>query len=75
MNDQALKFYGESNLPVVAFTSQARGFFSKAADAGVSALKPELRTAFENPENLSRFELAQKLAKHLGFRFQPLYCM
>ena len=66
MDDQAMKFYGERNLPVVAFTSQARGFFSKASDAGVSALKPELRTAFENPENLSRLERAQKLAKHLG---------
>ena len=66
MDDQAMKFYGERNLPVVAFTSQARGFFSKASDAGVSALKPELRTAFENPENLTRLERAQKLATHLG---------
>jgi aryl-alcohol dehydrogenase-like predicted oxidoreductase len=65
MDSQALNFYDESSLPVVAFTSQARGFFSKAAGAGVSVLKPELRKAFENPVNLARLERAQKLAKHL----------
>jgi aryl-alcohol dehydrogenase-like predicted oxidoreductase len=51
---------------VLAFTSQARGFFSKAAAGGVGSLEPELRRDFENDENLERLAHARQLARDLG---------
>jgi len=65
IDDAALQFYAAQNMPVVAYTSQARGFFSKAAQDGVDKLKPDLRTAFENAENLARLERAIVLAHEL----------
>lgn len=62
----ALQFYAAHAMPVVAYTSQARGFFSKAAAGGVDGLKPELRAAFENAENLARLQRAKVLALELG---------
>ena len=66
IDDAALQFYAAQNMPVVAYTSQARGFFSKAAQDGVDKLKPDLRAAFENAENLARVERAVVLAHELG---------
>jgi hypothetical protein len=51
---------------VMAFTVQARGFFSKSAANGVDSLKPERRREFENGEHLARLALAQQLAQELG---------
>lgn len=66
IDDAALEFYAAQGMPVVAYTSQARGFFSKAAQTGVDRLKPDLRAAFENPENLARLDRAKVLADELG---------
>ena len=66
IDDAALQFYAAQDMPVVAYTSQARGFFSKAAQGGVDRLKPELRAAFENAENLARLDRAKVLALELG---------
>ena len=51
---------------VMAFTAQARGFFSKSAANGVDSLKTERRREFENGENLARLARAQQLAQALG---------
>ena len=66
IDDAALQFYAAQAMPVVAYTSQARGFFSKAAQGGVEALKPDLRAAFENAENVARLDRAKVLALDLG---------
>ena len=66
INKEALGFYREQSLPIFAYTSQARGFFSKAAVGGVEALKPELRAAFDNSENRGRLDRAVILAHELG---------
>src|SRR6202011_1743701 len=66
MDDEAEEFYATAGLSVHAFTSQARGFFTKAAASGLDALSPKLRRDFENPVTLARLERAQKLARDLG---------
>ena len=66
IDDADLQFYAAQAMPVVAYTSQARGFFSKAAEGGMDRLKPELRAAFENAENLARLDRAKVLAHELG---------
>lgn len=66
MDDEAEAFYTTAGMSVHAFTSQARGFFTKATAVGVEALNPRLRSAFENTTNLARLERAQQVAKDLG---------
>ena len=61
-----LDFYHDQALPLMAYTSQARGFFSKAAASGADALKPDLRAAFDNPKNRGRLTRAMTLAGDLG---------
>lgn len=66
IDEDAVRHYRDQNLPILAYTSQARGFFSKAAVAGAAHLKPDLRAAFDNPENRGRLDRAIILARELG---------
>jgi aryl-alcohol dehydrogenase-like predicted oxidoreductase len=66
MDGAAQAFYERADLAVVAFTSQARGFFARAAAGGIDSLKPDRRRDFESPTNLGRLERAQALARRLG---------
>ena len=66
IGEAELGFYRDQALPLMAYTSQARGFFSKAAAGGVDDLKPDLRAAFDNPENRGRLKRAMILAGDLG---------
>lgn len=63
---EALAFHQSTGLPLLAYTSQARGYFAKASEAGPEALKPELRAAFDNPTNRLRLARAKALAPALG---------
>jgi len=56
----ALDFHRETGLPVVPYTSQAKGYFTKRAE---NRLKPEDRLWFDNPTNERRFARAQELAR------------
>ena len=66
MDNNALAFYAEIGMGVMAFTARARGFFSKSAANGIDSLKPERRHEFENGKNLARLARAQQLAQKLG---------
>jgi aryl-alcohol dehydrogenase-like predicted oxidoreductase len=66
MDDEAEAFYATAGLSVHAFTSQARGFFTKATAGGLDSLSPQLRHDFENPATLARLRRAQQLARELG---------
>lgn len=66
MDEQAMAFYAQAGMGVMAFTAQARGFFSKAAVSGVAALDAERRRAFENGETVARLARARLLAQRLG---------
>ncbi len=66
IDDTALAFHRAEGLPLLAYTSQARGYFSKAAEAGADALKPELKAAFDNPVNRARLAKAEAIARHHG---------
>lgn len=66
IDDAALQFYAAQNMPVMAYTSQARGFFSKASRDGIDGLPTALRDAFGSAENVARLERANVLALELG---------
>jgi aryl-alcohol dehydrogenase-like predicted oxidoreductase len=66
LDDEAEAFYATAGMSVHAFTSQARGFFTKTSQGGLSSLSPNLRKDFENPTTLARLERAQQVAKEIG---------
>ena len=66
MTPEALAFYRQAGLGVVAFTAQGRGFFSKAAAQGVDGLSPLMRDEFLNPTNERRLPVVIRIALERG---------
>ncbi len=65
MDYDSFKFYKELSLPVVAYASQAKGFFSKVAEKGEEALSPKSRERYLCKENLETLCVIRELsAKH-----------
>lgn len=53
MNDQEYQWYRECNFPVMVYSSQAKGFFSRPI-SGPNALNEKARAWFCTPENMLR---------------------
>ena len=66
MDDVATAYYANAGMAVLAFTAQARGFFTKAAAHGIDAISPGARADFANDETLARLARAKALAQRLG---------
>lgn len=66
MDDIAAAYYAAAGMAVLAFTAQARGFFSKAAAQGIDAISPGARADFANDETLARLAHVEELARRLG---------
>ena len=64
MTDAEFNAYMEMKLPVMAFSSQAKGFFAKLA-AGED-LKSKATERFLTEENLKRFERVKEVAAQTG---------
>lgn len=64
MTDAEFNTYMEMKLPVMAFSSQAKGFFAKLA-AGED-LKSKVTERFLTEENLKRFERVKEVAAQTG---------
>ena len=56
MNDEEYAWYRAHRFPVLAFSSQAKGFFSKAIAGGLDSLPEKAKKRFATPENLARLE-------------------
>lgn len=63
MNEEEYKGYESLSIPVMAYTSQAQGFFSHLAEKGYEALPHYLKDRYGNPETLARAEKILALAK------------
>ncbi|MCB6365389.1 aldo/keto reductase [Intestinibacillus massiliensis] len=59
------KWYQENHFPVMAYTSQAVGFFSKYPAVGLEGLNPRARV-FATPDNIARCERVTEICKELG---------
>ncbi len=66
MDSESREYYKKTGIAVVAFTSQARGFFAKLEKEGPDGLKSWVRNTYYNEENLKRFERAKELAGELS---------
>ncbi len=72
MDDVAAAYYAQAGMGVLAFTSQARGFFSKVAAGGPESLKASVRRDFESDENMRRLARAQRLAADFGTSLEAI---
>ena len=55
-----------SGLPIVAYSAQSGGYFTKLANGGEDAVPEALKVRYNNPANAARFKAAQALAEKRG---------
>ena len=65
MDDAELTRYRQNRIPVMAYTAQAKGFFSRPLSGADAANEKSLRW-FMNPTNLARRERVRELARQTG---------
>lgn len=65
MDAQMLEFHRETNLAVLAYTPQARGFFSKINN-DAATLSERLRKTYDNAENRERLRRLQTVSDELS---------
>lgn len=63
MNDTELEFYKESGIPIAAFASQGKGFFSKLYNGGIDSLSDKAKDRYLCEDNLRRYEAVKQLAE------------
>ena len=71
MDAQMLEFHRETNLAVLAYTPQARGFFSKLSN-GATTLPERLRKTYNNAENRERLQRLQTVSDELSLSMPTL---
>lgn len=68
MDDGEYAWYKAHAFPVLAFSSQAKGFFSKAIAGGPEALSEKARARFATPENLEKLAWVREECARTGER-------
>jgi len=63
MNDSEYKWYAQNNFPVMAYSSQANGFFSKAVKDGIENLPQHLKDSYLSGENIRRIKIIEEIIK------------
>ena len=63
MDKESFLYYKEKNIPVVAYSSQAKGFFSKMAETGEASLSDKAKKRYLNKENLETLEILKSIAE------------
>jgi len=74
MDEKEFEFYKKNNMPVAAYSSQAKGFFSKVAEQGVDALSEKAKKRYLCDENLERAEVLKALAEVNGCSVASVIC-
>lgn len=74
MDEKEFEFYKKTNMPVVAYSSQAKGFFSKMAELGESALSEKAKKRYLCEENLNRLEVLKRLSKKYDVSIAGVIC-
>lgn len=74
MDAHEFAFYKQNNMPVVAYSSQAKGFFSKMAEQGESALSEKAKKRYLCAENLRRLEIIKQLSKKYHCSIAAIVC-
>jgi aryl-alcohol dehydrogenase-like predicted oxidoreductase len=66
-DDESLKWYGETKMPLFAWSSQARGFFSgRFTPENVAELDETVARVYGTPDNWGRLRRAEELGRTKG---------
>lgn len=74
MDENEFEYYKKRSMPVMAYSSQAKGFFSKMAEQGEAALSEKARARYLCEENLNRLESMKKIAAKRGCSIASVIC-
>ncbi len=74
MNKQEFEFYKNAGMPVVAYSSQAKGFFSKVAEQGIDALSEKAKKRYLCKENLERLKVMKSLSQKYNCSVGAIVC-
>lgn len=66
MDAEMYRAHIASQMPCMAFSSQAKGFMTKMAQQGENALSDKAKRRYYYPENLRTLEIAKQIAKETG---------
>jgi len=69
MTEPEYRWYRENRFPVLCYSSQSKGFFSKAIAQGTENLNEKIRSRFLTPENLGKLEKVKSLCAE--YRLSP----
>ena len=66
MDTETYRMHLETGMPLVPFSSQAKGFFTKLHDLGPEGLPEKARRRFYTPENLETYQRVLKVCADTG---------
>jgi aryl-alcohol dehydrogenase-like predicted oxidoreductase len=66
MDGHEYAWYLKESFPVFAYSSQAKGFFARAAALGLDAINKKAYTRFCTPENIARLDRVKEYALQTG---------
>ena len=74
MDKDEFSFYASYGIPLVAYSSQAKGFFSKVAEQGTDALSEKAKKRYLCPENLEKVDIMKSLAEKYNTSVGAIVC-
>ena len=74
MDDKEFNFYKENNMTVAAYSSQAKGFFSKMAEQGEIALSEKAKKRYLCDENIRRLGIIKEISKRYNCSIAATVC-
>ncbi len=66
MDEREEAWYAESRMPVMAYSPQAQGLFSKAIGQGADSLPESVATRYQLEENMDRIRRCRELSERKG---------
>ena len=74
MDNKEFAYYKSVNMPVVAYSSQAKGFFSKVVELGIDALSDKAKLRYLFDENLNTANVLKELSVKYGCSVAAIIC-
>lgn len=74
MDKDEFEFYKKVEMPVVAYSAQAKGFFSKVAEQGLGALTEKAKKRYLCEENIKKLEFLKSLSKKYNCSVGAIVC-
>lgn len=74
MDRESFAFYKENNLPVVAYSSQAKGFFSKMSEFGADSLSEKAKDRYLNDVNMKTLKVLEELSQKYSCSIASIIC-